>query len=64
MIRKLWLPIVTAACSASERRTHLDRQEREGGRPLRALPLGLRGVEAWEPGVLEPLPAKASEATL
>lgn len=33
---------------ASLGQTHLDRKERDGGRPLLALPLGLSGVRAWE----------------
>lgn len=39
---------------ASER-THLDRKERDGGRPLLALPLGLSGTRARDPRVPWPL---------
>lgn len=56
------LHVVTESCSgvsvttgqASER-THLDMGERDGGRPLLALPLGLSGTKARDPGVPKPL---------
>lgn len=39
-----------SARRASER-THLDREERDGGRPLLALPLGFTGTKARDPRV-------------
>lgn len=39
---------------ASEK-THLDRKERDGGRPLLALPLGLSGTKARDPRAPWPL---------
>lgn len=52
------VPVVTAASSVvslsagrASARTHLDREERDGGRPLLALPLGVSGTKARDPRV-------------
>lgn len=45
-------------------RTHLDRKERDGGRPLLALPLGLSWVCAWEPRWAWPLSVGAASPAL
>lgn len=54
---------LVSAGRASER-THLDRAERVGGRPLLALPLGLRGTKARDPRALEPLSTVTTDPAL
>lgn len=44
--------------------THLDREERDGGRPLLALPLGANGMKARDPEVLLPLPNVTTDPAL
>lgn len=48
---------------ASER-THLDSEERDGGRPLLALPLGFSGAKARDPRVPWPLPIVTTDPAL
>lgn len=45
-------------------KTHLDMEERDGGRPLLALPLGVTGRKDRDPEVLKLLPGEATDPTL
>lgn len=45
-------------------RTHLDREQRDGGRPLLDLPLGDSGTKARDPKVLPPLPTVTTDPAL
>lgn len=44
--------MVSVSAERASERTHLDREERDGGRPLLALPLGVSGTKARDPSVL------------